>query len=523
MNTENNFYLGRYFSNLLKQAMQYGIDCKVYGAICAISEIKNAVPLVHGPEGCAYYPRFFPTDAMRMKLLGESSQPTIYSTAMTEPHVIYGGENRLEEAIVELDRREKPELIGVIGSCVPAIIGDDIEEVVLRMKRENKISAEIIATPSSGYEDERAGRELLDDLARSTINAWNDKNKEEIKFGIEKCGRLDAMYSLVEQLTEDAGYKIEKSVNIDTFGRLHYYEDLKGEIEEIRVILNKIGIKVNTVFPGCSVRDIKRMPVAELNFMRRSEKAAQFMKKRYGIDYLFDPLCVKYAGLKGIEAFYMDIASKFNLEGEAEEVLRNEKSVLEDKLRVIREKLRDKTFSVILVPMTISVEYLKVLEFIGLKINTLFINTEWLERFGTKKEYTDAIAKELNELANNMGIEEVFINLDAFEEVKKAREKGVDLALVDTLSEDEERTMLYEHEGIKAMSPSLYGYSSYRISYGMITKLGEEIVRKIQNRLPVRKNLLFFEYAVDSWRFPCFEDALQSRICWEEMMDVWRS
>ena len=82
-----------YYSNVLKQATQYGIDCKVYGAICAISEIKNAVPLVHCPEGCVYYPRFFPTDA-----------------------------------ILELDRREKPELIGVIGSCVPAIIGDDLEE-----------------------------------------------------------------------------------------------------------------------------------------------------------------------------------------------------------------------------------------------------------------------------------------------------------------------------------------------------------------------------------------------------------
>ena len=77
MNTENDF-TSRYYSNILKQATQYGIDCKVYGAICTISEIKNAVPLVHGPEGCAYYPRFFPTDAIRMKLLGERYHPTIY-------------------------------------------------------------------------------------------------------------------------------------------------------------------------------------------------------------------------------------------------------------------------------------------------------------------------------------------------------------------------------------------------------------------------------------------------------------
>ena len=521
MKIENNSSLTyRYYSNILKQATQYGIDCKVYGAICAVSEIKNAVPLVHGPEGCAYYPRFFPTDAIRMKLLGDKNHPPIYSTAMTEPHVIYGGENRLEEAILELDRKEKPELIGVVGSCVPAIIGDDLEEVVSRVR--NKISAAIIATPSSGYDDDRAERQYIDDFAMNTLNAWNSKNKEEMKFGIEKCGRLDAMYSLVEQLTEDPGYKVEKSVNIDTFGRLHYYEDLKGEIEEIRVILNKIGVKVNTVFPGCSVRDIKRMPAAELNFMRRSENAAKFMQKKYDMDYLFDPLCVKYAGLDGIERFYMDIASKFDLDGEAEGVLSKEKSALKEKLRTIRKLLSDKAFSVVLVPMTISVEYLKVLEFIGLKIKALFINTEWLERFGTKKEYTGAIANELSELASELGIEEVFINLDAFEEVKKAKEMDVDLALVDTLTEDEERTMLYEHNGVKAISPSMYGYSAYRISYAMITRLGEGIVRKLQNRLPRRK-LLFFEHAVDGWRFPCLEDTLHCRICWEEMMHVWRS
>ena len=31
----------RYYSNVLKQATQYGIDCKAYGAICGISEMKK--------------------------------------------------------------------------------------------------------------------------------------------------------------------------------------------------------------------------------------------------------------------------------------------------------------------------------------------------------------------------------------------------------------------------------------------------------------------------------------------------
>ncbi len=510
----------RYYSRVLNQATQYGIDCKIYGAICTISEIKNAIPLIHGPKGCAYYPRFFPPDAIRMKLLTERDYPPIYSTAMTESQVIYGGEKRLEDAILELDRKEKPELIGVIGSCVPAIIGDDLESVITKIK--DKVGAKIISTPSAGYDDERA--ENIDDLAIDTLNAWKDETKkEEIKFGIERCGRLDAMYSIVEQLTEDTD-TIEKSVNIDTFGRLHYYEDLKGEIDEIRAVLNRMGVRVNTVFPGCSVSDIRRMPAAELNFMRRSENAAKFMKKKYGIDYLFDPLCVRYAGLGGIERFYIDIASRFNIEGEAEAVLRNEKLLLEGKLKKIRKALKDKTFSVVLVPMTVSVEYLKVLEFIGLKIKKLFINTEWLERFGTKKEYTLDLANKLSELAYGLGIgiEEVFINLDVFDEIEKS--KDVDLSIIDTLQYDEERVMLYESKGLRALSPSLHaGYSPYRISYKMMERLGEAIVTGIRSRVPEgKRKLLYFHYGVDGWRFPCFKDTLHCRICWEEMMNIWR-
>ena len=511
---------GTFYSEIFRQAAEYGIDCKVYGAVCAISEIKNAIPLVHGPEGCAYYPKFFPPDAIRMKLLGEKDAPRIYTTKISEADVIYGGEEKLERAIIDVDMRERPDLIGVIGSCVPAIIGDDIHEVVRRVKERGEIKADVIATPSSGYEDERAEREHLDAFAKYTLNAWEGREKE-VKFGIERCGRLDAIFSMVEQLTEDMGYKEENTVNIDTYGRLHYYEDLKGEIEEIKRILKAIGVRVNTVFPGCSVQDIKKMSVATLNFMRRSERAAEFMKKKYDTDYIFDPLCVKYAGLEGIERFFMDIASYFNLEGEAEETLSAEKRNLDARIAKIKQNFDKKNFSVVLVPLTTSLSYLKTLEYIGLNVKVLFINTEWLERFGTSREYAEKVAEKLAEHAQEMGIENVYINIDVFKEVEIARKNAIDLALIDTF-ENIEREMLYEKEHVNAFSPSSVGYSPFRISYRMTERLAEAIVQEL-HKSHNKKNLLIFKYKMDGWRFPCFSDILYGRMCWEELMkNVWR-
>jgi len=513
MNTRINT-MEMYYANLLSQATQYSIDCKMFGAVCTVSEIENAVALVHSPEGCAYFPRFLPTDALRMKLLGRNEPLRVYSTELNETNVVYGGEDTLEKAILELDRIVKPELIAVVNSCVPAIIGDDIENVVSRVK--DLVDAAIVTTPSAGFEhDDRS--DCIDDLTMDTINAW--KKDGEITFGIERCGRLDAMYSLIEQLTEDAD-KIENSINLDTFGRFHYFEDLKGELDEITALLGRMGVTVNVIFPGCSVSDIRRMSAAELNFMRRSEKSAQFMQEKYGIDYLFDPLSVKYSGLEGIEQFYRDIASKFNLDGECENMLKIKKKAMNTELEGIRRIFTGKTFSLVTVPMPVSIEYLRILEFIGVSIKKLFINTEWLERFGTKKEHTAQLADELEKRANELGISEVAINLDVSDEVKAV--KGVDVAIVSTLTDNNERVMFYEHNQIPAINPDLYGYSPFRISYSMITTLAKVIAGKINDRRSDRQ-LLFYDYATDGWRFPCLKETLHCRKCWEETVsDVWR-
>ena len=281
-----------------------------------------------------------------------------------------------------------------------------------------------------------------------------------------------------------------------------------------------MGVTVNVIFPGCSVSDIRRMSAAELNFMRRSEKSAQFMQEKYGIDYLFDPLSVKYSGLEGIEQFYRDIASKFNLDGACEDMLKEEKKAMNIELDGIRRIFTGKTFSLVTVPMPVSIEYLKILEFIGVAIKKLFINTEWLERFGTKKEHTAQLTDELGKRANDLGIDEVFVNLDASDEINAA--KGVDVAIVSTLTDNNERTMFYEHNGIPAINPDLYGYSPFRISYSMIITLARALAGKVNGRRSDRR-LLFYDYPIDGWRFPCLKETLHCRTCWEETVsDVWR-
>ncbi len=510
----------RILSDQLSHACRFSIDCKMFGAYCYLSEIKGTVPLLHGPRGCAFFPKLVPPDAIRMKLLGLNSPPPFPCTDMDEKDVVYGGAEKLKEAILAVDRDYKPELIGVILSCPAGIIGDDIEEAVLSIKA--KVNADVIYTPSTvGFADD----ERVEDLGRhgdDMIKLW--KNPEEKpQWGIEKCGRLEALYSLIEQLVKEPAEKVENSINIDTYGRFHFFEDLDGEISEMREIFNEIGIVVNTVFPGCSVSDIKNLARAELNFMRRSERSAQLMKEKFGIDYIFDLMATHYVGLEGAKKFYLDVAGRFNLTGKAQKVISERQSLLEVSLKEIRKETKGKKVSYTVTPLFTTPQFMKLLEMLGLEIKVVFINTVWWKRFGFSGN--DA-RKVINELKNQMkGLQSnlaVFEELNVSEEVEEIKKRDVDIAISDVLASDTSRTMFYENEGIKSVTPHFMGYSPFRISFSQIARLGKVITDRL-NSNPPQHELLYLKYPRHQYRFPTMLSDLSEELRWEEIMKkVWR-
>ncbi len=72
------------------QLHRYGINCKLSGAVFAITEIQGALPLIHGSIGCAFHQRLTPR---RM-------YAPIYHlpcTNLNEEDVIFGGEDKLRK------------------------------------------------------------------------------------------------------------------------------------------------------------------------------------------------------------------------------------------------------------------------------------------------------------------------------------------------------------------------------------------------------------------------------------------
>ena len=99
--------------------------CAFDGAKIALQPITDVAHLVHGPiacEGNCWDNRGATSSGSRLYRTG-------FTTDITENDVIFGGEKRLYKSIKEIIDKYDPPAVFVYQTCVPAMIGDDIDAV----------------------------------------------------------------------------------------------------------------------------------------------------------------------------------------------------------------------------------------------------------------------------------------------------------------------------------------------------------------------------------------------------------
>jgi nitrogenase molybdenum-iron protein alpha/beta subunit len=89
--------------------------CAMTGAAACLAGFEGVAVVIHGSSGCYYYP----TTLLHAPLHG---------TFILENEVIFGSEDRLREVICSLGGTGKR--IAVITTCVPAILGEDIQSIL---------------------------------------------------------------------------------------------------------------------------------------------------------------------------------------------------------------------------------------------------------------------------------------------------------------------------------------------------------------------------------------------------------
>lgn len=284
--------------------------CALHGVMDVLSCVQGVTVVVHGPIGCSY----IMGTAVKIRW-GETTAGgmifTVVSTGFNEIDVIMGGENKLKEVILRVDKELKPKLIVVLTTCATGVTGEDIEGVVDNIK--DQVEAIVTAVHSAGFTCRHQGKGY--DMAYSLlIDEFMEEPKEKIPMSINVIG--------------------DKRARTGT--RLNLYE--------MKRILDKIKVKLNKSFvtSGSTIDDIKAVPLAEYNTIyciNSGNHPAKHLYEKFKMPFSVVPLPV---GLEATKEWYLDICDFFNLGKKERDIIEEEyqrtKKQLEEPMKVLKGK-----------------------------------------------------------------------------------------------------------------------------------------------------------------------------------------
>ncbi|MBP7337935.1 nitrogenase iron-molybdenum cofactor biosynthesis protein NifN [Niveispirillum sp.] len=90
------------------------------GAALAFMGLRGAMPLLHGSQGCTSF-------GLVLFVRHFKEAIPLQTTAMSEVATVLGGYENVEQAILNIHKRTKPEIIGICSTGVTETKGDDVE------------------------------------------------------------------------------------------------------------------------------------------------------------------------------------------------------------------------------------------------------------------------------------------------------------------------------------------------------------------------------------------------------------
>ncbi len=298
--------------------------CQFTLSLGIINTLRNAVVIMHGPIGCGYCSTATTGTGKNFKRLRDpSSSGTIWlSSNLDENDVIGGGEEKLKKAVLFADSEYRPEVIVVVSSCVPALIGDDVDGILENLQSET--AAKLVACNCEGFKTKI--------MATAYDAAYNG-----IMKGI--TGPYAQWRTLTENEQERAEreYRISRTVNVFNVGSMSRTDEL-----ELLRLLNDIGLNVNFLPCYAEPDDFKTSLEAALNVSvcgTHDDYYLKYLKEAFGIPYLIDTIPI---GKKNVARWLHKVAEFFHLEKEADSLIAMEEAALEEGLAPFREQLKGK-------------------------------------------------------------------------------------------------------------------------------------------------------------------------------------
>ena len=244
------------------------------GASMAFMGMEGTMPLLHGSQGCTAF-------ALVMLVRHFREAIPLQTTAMNEVTTILGGMEQVEQALLNIAKRTKPKIIGLISTALTETRGEDmIGDLKLIMARNPELAdVKVIAVSAP-------------DFSGSLETGWSK-----------------AVTAIIEALAEPAPAKAQEGNRINILPGVHL---TPGDIEHLCDLVEQFGLKpvvvpdlsgsvdghvpdhfIPTTYGGASVEQVRSLGKGRLTIAigEHMRVAAETLRERTGVPYvLFDRL-----------------------------------------------------------------------------------------------------------------------------------------------------------------------------------------------------------------------------------------
>ena len=223
--------------------------CAFDGAKIALQPITDVAHLVHGPISCEGNS----WDNRGAKSSGSRLYRISFTTDLNENDVVFGGEKRLFKSIKEIIDKYNPPAVFVYQTCIPAMIGDDINAVCKAASK--KFGKPVIPVNSPGF------------------------------VGSKNLGNKLASEAILDHVigTEEPEFTTPYDINI--IGEYN----LSGELWQVKPLLDELGIRILACISGDAryheIASSHRARAAMMVCSKAMINIARKMEERYGIPF----------------------------------------------------------------------------------------------------------------------------------------------------------------------------------------------------------------------------------------------
>lgn len=306
--------------------------CQMSLTLMMAATVENAVIVMHAPCGCGALLHSLSVQTAKGKARRKKTPAAVpwLSTNLTEADVIGGGEHKLLKTIEYADREFRPEIIFVVATCAPSIIGDDVEEVVRQARKH--AGANVVSLHCPGFRS-RVVASAYDTFYHGLLRGLELEPKPWLDF--RPPSQADPQAEL-----EEKKYRFLNSRTVNIWNATSIGPEDEDEVVRL---LTALGLNVR-IFAEYSSRDeLRKIADAALNVSMcnvHDDYMLKYLKEKYGTPYVIAGMPI---GFRHTRAWLVEIARHFGFEKEAHALADYEEKLAKEAIEPFKQQISGKS------------------------------------------------------------------------------------------------------------------------------------------------------------------------------------